>query len=73
MILIPEFPVTGEEEKRAQGSVKPNLGSFNFNIDLLMGVIYFFFPEKDATTKKKKKKQIAIMKKTHMYKATQML
>lgn len=39
--MIPEFPVTGEEEKRAQDSVKPNLGSFNFNIDLLMGAIFF--------------------------------
>lgn len=70
MILIPEFPVTGEEEKRAQGSVKLKLGSFNFNIDLLMGAI-FFSPEKDATTEKKKAD--CHYEKTHMYKATQML
>ena len=65
VILIPKFAVTGEEWKRAQGSIKASLGSFIINLSLLTGAIYFFH-EKDANKQKKLNKQkehIVIMKK----------
>lgn len=69
----PKFPITREEWRRAQGSIKPNP---KLLASLILAWIYsqrlfIFSPGKDANTPKNRAD--CHYEKTHMYKATQML